>query len=119
MNRWSDRSTHGKIPTIRDAPFDSSTGLAVTNAVYFKGKWASPFQEAKTGDRDFTLASGGRIRTRAMDQLSYYAYRRDTDHQVIRIPYPRFRVEQRLDLTPGLIALGMGVAFNCEAADFS
>ena len=165
LNRWSDSNTHGRIPAIRDAPFDPFTRLAVTNAVYFKGKWAFPFQEARTGDRDFTLASGGRIRTRAMDQLSYYAYRRETGYQVLRIPYredraamyvllpdsgasvdsvvrrlaqgdglpslgwnssrrvhlvlPRFRVEQDLDLKPGLAALGMGVAFNCEAADFS
>src|ERR1051325_9262516 len=87
MNRGADSNKHGKIPAIRDAPFDSFPRLAVTNAVYFKGKWASPFQVARTGDRDFTLASGGRIRTRAMDELSYYAYRRETGYQVLRIPY--------------------------------
>lgn len=164
INRWADRATHGRIRSILDEPPDPSTRLMLTNAVYFKGKWAVAFDEGATRPRDFTLASGRRIRVPAMERTGVYAYGRRTGFQIVRLPYeggraamyiilpdsgvgvrtlvkrfaasgwptspdtsaerdihlvlPKFHVEQSLNLRPSLEALGGGIAFDCDRADF-
>ena len=43
---YSREATHGKIPTILENPLPDSTKLFIANAVYFKGKWLTPFDKA-------------------------------------------------------------------------
>lgn len=51
------------------------TRLVLTNAIYFKGKWAKEFDSKKTTQRDFTLSSGETIKCATMfveDTMGYY-----------------------------------------------
>jgi serpin B len=49
INNWVSEQTAGKIPEIVDAAgFSDKTLLVLTNAIYFKGDWASKFDEKTT-----------------------------------------------------------------------
>ncbi len=87
VNHWADSVTRGKIPTIREQPFDSSAVVVLTNAVYFKGRWLVPFDSGGTVDRPFTTATGVRLATPTMTHTAYLAYRRVSGYQALRVPY--------------------------------
>jgi len=87
INRWADRSTHGRIKEVFRDALDPSTRLALTNAVYFKGKWSDAFDVSVTSPRNFTLASGRPIAVPAMERTGQLAYRRAKGFQVVRLPY--------------------------------
>ncbi|HEY9229567.1 MAG TPA: serpin family protein [Gemmatimonadaceae bacterium] len=87
VNRWADSVTHKKIRTILGEPLPDTARLLVTNAVYFKGKWLTPFEKSATKPGDFTLASGQRVSVPRMQRTMYVAYLRTPEFQVIRLPY--------------------------------
>src|SRR5262249_41377653 len=44
INAWAEKETQGKIKDLfPPGILDATTRLALTNAVYFKGDWATPF----------------------------------------------------------------------------
>jgi serine protease inhibitor len=86
INGWVDENTHGKIPTIIGTP-DPNTRLVITDAVYFKGRWASPFDKKATNARTFHLQDGGSVTTAMMAQSGEYPYFENDAFQAIRLPY--------------------------------
>ncbi|KAI8465779.1 MAG: Serpin domain-containing protein [Monoraphidium minutum] len=58
VNAWVAGVTQGVITQLLDPAtrFD----LILTNALYFKGKWATPFREGSTSKRPFTTATGAK-----------------------------------------------------------
>jgi serpin B len=58
INAWVNRNTHGKIPNIVNASVLRQADAVITNAVYFKGLWANPFEKSATKDEPFHLANG-------------------------------------------------------------
>ena len=92
INRWVNQNTKGKIPTIIGVP-ESNTRLTLTNAVYFKGKWASPFDPKKTQPRTFHLAGGASAQAPTMVQEGKYPYFETTSLQAIRLAYGNGRYE--------------------------
>jgi len=87
LNRWADSVTSGAIPVIRDTQFGNSVEVALTNAVYFKGRWLERFDPSRTEGRPFTTASGVRVVTPTMEGTTNLAYRRGSRYQVVRVPY--------------------------------
>ncbi len=87
LNRWADSVTSGAIPVIRDKKFGDSVVVALTNAVYFKGRWLEPFDSSLTERRPFTLANGNRVVTPTMELFTNLAYRRGSGYQAVRVPY--------------------------------
>ena len=56
INNWIEEKTHNKIQDMIDASMLSEmTKLVLTNAIYFKGLWASPFDPDNTFENDFEL----------------------------------------------------------------
>ncbi len=86
INSWCDEHTNGKIPTIID---NSDFAYALTNAVYFKGDWQSPFTAANTSKGEFTERGGSSKTTDFMHQTAYFQYAESGDTQVLRMPYKR------------------------------
>jgi len=86
INRWVDKATKGKIPTIIEKP-DPHARLVVTDAVYFKGKWSWPFPKGATATRDFNTADGGAIKTPMMRLEHDFGYLENDDFQAVRLPY--------------------------------
>jgi len=88
INAWAKKKTHGKIARIADGMIDPVyTRLFLANAVYFKGKWADPFEARDTKDRPFYLRGGGQKIIPMMTQSKTFTYRRGTGYQAVRLPY--------------------------------
>ncbi len=86
INSWVDKNTHHRIPVLV-AGIGRDTRLMLTDAVYFKGRWSSPFKKAQTRPRPFHLLSGDSRQTAMMDQSGDYSYLENQDFQAIRLPY--------------------------------
>jgi serine protease inhibitor len=88
INAWANEKTHGKISRIADGMIDPIyTRLFLANAVYFKGKWAEPFEVKDTKDRPFYLRGGSQKIIPMMTQAKTFTYRRGTGYQAVRLPY--------------------------------
>ena len=87
INGWADSATHGKIRRILNKPLPDTTLLFIANAVYFKGKWLTPFNKSLTQQRPFTLGNGRTIHVPSMQRTGDMRYSRDSGYQMLRIPY--------------------------------
>jgi serpin B len=75
INAWVNEETGGKIDDIikRDM-LSHRTRLVLTNAIYFKGEWASRFEKKRTEDKSFTLLGGNEVDVPMMHQTEHFAY---------------------------------------------
>ena len=88
INDWAGDQTHGKITRLADGMIDPvNTRLFLANAVYFKGKWADPFEPKQTKDRTFHLVDGSAKNVPMMTKTKTFTYRRGTGYQAVRLPY--------------------------------
>ncbi|KQJ89208.1 hypothetical protein BRADI_4g24201v3 [Brachypodium distachyon] len=62
INAWAVRVTRGLIDNVvTPEVVRPDTRVVVGNAVYFKGKWAQPFDKKLTADWPFRLAGTGKV----------------------------------------------------------
>jgi serpin B len=87
INDWASEKTRGKITRIADGLDPIYTRLFLANAVYFKGKWADPFEIKATRDQPFYLRDGSQKTVPMMRKSKTFIYRRGTDYQAVRLPY--------------------------------
>lgn len=73
INAWAARETRNRIPTILTEP-NPDRRLVLTNAVYFKGKWAHPFSADATRDGDFYTDVSTRVPARLMRKQTNARY---------------------------------------------
>ena len=102
INAWVSRSTHGKIPAIIKSP-DRHTRLVLTDAVYFKGRWQSPFDKSATRGRSFHLQgpATSEIQVPMMVQSGKYQYLETDRLQAIALPYGNWRFQMYIVLPRG------------------
>lgn len=88
INSWASSKTNGRIPQVIDR-ITQETVLFLMNALYFKGEWTTPFEEAKTASRPFALENDTYVNVPTMEgrvdsrQFSTGTYR------AIELPYGR------------------------------
>jgi serpin B len=59
INTWISEKTSGKIPDLlAEGMIDKRTRLVVSDAIYFKARWSSPFSTGATKDEPFKMAAG-------------------------------------------------------------
>ena len=87
INEWADKHTHGKVQQVVSFPFPRSTALVLADAVYFKGKWVTPFDKLATQPRDFHLPDGSSRQTPMMQRDGKFDYQETTGFQAVRLPY--------------------------------
>lgn len=75
----------------RDA-INADTRLIVTNAVYFLGDWAVPFNGSNTSDQPFYMLGGETRPVPLMFQKSRFRYLETNDFQAIDLPYKNERL---------------------------
>ena len=90
INEWIDNQTQGKITHLIDAKsITPSTRMILTNALYFKGKWASPFNPRKTVEGPFYTEKYLSIRTTIMNTKGHYSYFANDLFQVLSLPFEK------------------------------
>ncbi len=86
INAWASEKTHEKIDRIVDR-IGPDVILILLNAVYFNGKWATPFDPSLTEEGDFRLLDGGTVSVPLMHRWDEYPYYEDEDLQAVSLPY--------------------------------
>ncbi len=88
INDWVAEATRGKIKElIPSGVLDGLTRLVLTNAIYFKGDWASKFKPEATKPLPFKLLQGKPVKTPLMHQVAEFGYAESDEAQVLSLPY--------------------------------
>lgn len=87
INDWVGEKTEGRIPKlIPDGVLDDQTRLVLTNAIYFLGKWSSPFEKSRTSDGAFAGVTK-QTTVPTMHKIEHLNYADVDGVQVIDLPY--------------------------------
>jgi serine protease inhibitor len=114
INGWVAQQTHDRIRNLLPSgSLNGESRLVLVNAVYFLGKWMTPFESSATSDEPFFRTASNSVPAHMMHETGFYTYGEATGVQLLQIPYeggdfamtfvlPRERaglgaVEQRLD----------------------
>jgi serpin B len=88
INRWTEEQTKEKIKDLFPAgSIDAQTRLVLTSAIYFYGKWQSPFVTSRTEAAPFTLPAGATTQANFMNQTARFGYAETPSAQVLEMPY--------------------------------
>ncbi|MEI6211111.1 MAG: serpin family protein [bacterium] len=87
INQWVEEKTQKKITNLIGAPLDAMTRLVLVNAVYFKGKWESPFEAANTKNAYFHRLTAKPVLVPMMTQTRNYRYGEDGRLKIVELPY--------------------------------
>lgn len=93
INAWVEDQTEDKIKDlIAPGTLQPRTRLVLTNAIYFKGAWTTPFEESATSDAPFFVTPQESTVTAMMHQTDAfrYAHRNQGESgglQVLALPY--------------------------------
>jgi serine protease inhibitor len=88
INAWVAKETQDKIKElIKREVLDRWTTLVLTNAIYFKGNWASQFKKGQTKDSPFTVAPDKKVDVPMMYQKGDFKYVETESFQALELPY--------------------------------
>ena len=88
INRWVEDWTRRRIQgLIPPGGVGADTRLVLVNAVYFKGLWEQPFDEADTSDGFFHLEGGGKVIVPMMRRQAHVEYMNAGDYQAVDLAY--------------------------------
>lgn len=88
INSWVQKETNNKISDLIQAgTLKPETRLVLTNAIYFKGKWSSPFKKEDTEDDTFWLSSKNKIKVPMMFQENKIQYMENELIKAVVLPY--------------------------------
>lgn len=101
INGWVAERTAGKIPELlAKDDVKPTTPMVITNAVYLKAKWASPFEAAATHPGAFQVA-GQTADVPTMHQRGTFLAADLADAKVLELPYQGDRLAMTLVLPKG------------------
>ncbi len=84
INDWVSNKTNDKIKKIIS---DNEFLAYIINAIYFKGQWASQFNESATEKDEFIDRNNNKSQIDFMNLTSTFNHYEDTDIQMISLPY--------------------------------
>ncbi len=91
INRWVEDQTANRIKNLLPAgSILPETTLVITNAIYFKGTWATEFNEENTASEDFRVSPTTTVSVPMMKQTTGGAefwYAETGSFQVLGMPY--------------------------------
>ncbi len=88
INTWVEERTDGHIrDLIRSDDLPADTRLVLTNAIFFHGTWAGPFDEHLTQNEDFHLTSSIKAQVPMMRRIEAARYGARGDLQILELPY--------------------------------
>jgi serpin B len=87
INRWVGEKTRGKIKElIGPGELGSATQLVLTNAIYFKATWTTPFSGG-TNDAQFEFKPDEKITVAMMHVKSQFKYYSTDECEWLALPY--------------------------------
>ncbi len=88
INGWVGDKTKGKIQRLADGMINPvNTRMFLADAIYFKGRWSSPFAARYTKNRAFHSSDGGEKVIPMMLQSKRLEYREGGGYKAVRLPY--------------------------------
>ena len=90
INDWVEKNTRGKITDfLTSGDIDPLTKMILTNAIYFKGLWDTPFDSENTQDQDFKISPGTSVMVPMMHSSSEMTcnYTETDTLQILELPY--------------------------------
>jgi serpin B len=88
INTWIKEQTNKKIKDLIPAGnIDATTRLVLTNAIYFKGDWATQFKKDDTESADFNVTPDKKVQVQMMYQKGTFDYGESDMIQVLQMPY--------------------------------
>jgi serpin B len=88
INAWVGKETLERIQELLPpGSIDALTKMLLTNAIYFKATWNSPFEEDATKNKNFSLLNGGKVKVPMMQVESRFFYTSGRNYQAIELPY--------------------------------
>jgi serpin B len=88
INSWVEKETGGKIQDlIPSGLLNEMTRLVLTNAIYFKGMWESPFSKSATEDAPFHLSNDKQLHVPMMLKVEDFGYFAADAVDVLELPY--------------------------------
>jgi serpin B len=88
INAWVEKQTRDKIKDLlKPGVLDAMTRLVLTNAIYFKGKWAEEFDKKATRDGDFYVTPEKKVAAPLMHQTKHFGYFDGGEFQILELPY--------------------------------
>ncbi len=93
INNWVSENTNGKIDKLISLDtIDKSTRIVITNAIYFKGKWAVEFDPKNTHKDMFHSTNNSFYVDMMSIKDGKFYYYENKDVQVLKLPYDDDRV---------------------------
>jgi serpin B len=87
INRWVEEKTNNKIEDlIQEGVLDRLTRLVLVNAIYFKGRWANPFNKDRTRNENFYTLEG-EIQVPFMHNTLTLPYFENDVFKAVSLPY--------------------------------
>jgi serpin B len=86
VNDWTERNTGGQIKNFLRTPLPPNATIILTSAVYFHGKWATPFEARDTRPLRFNFGET-LLDVQFMDQKDRHGYAEIDGIQVLEKPY--------------------------------
>ena len=99
INQWASDNTNEKIKKVVEQ-LDSLTAAVLTNAIYFKGTWATQFDPEDTRPHDFDTGNGT-VSADMMFVSGQFDYADTGQEQVLRMPYGGDRLSMLVVLPRG------------------
>ncbi len=87
INQWVGTQTRGKIDSIVQQSDLAGASAVLTDAVYFHGRWDSPFEASDTTSAPFHTASGAAKTLPMMTQTQFFPAAQTDAFQAIALPY--------------------------------
>jgi len=88
INAWVEKQTRDKIKELlKPGILGRETTLVLTNAIYFKGKWAEEFDEKATQDDDFFITPEKKVAAPLMHRAAKFGYFEGDGLQALELPY--------------------------------
>jgi serpin B len=88
INRWVEDATRNRIrDLIPPGMIRPNSGLILTNAVYFKGKWSIPFPKEASRNGTFHTNSKSSVETPLMHRTARFGYAEDEHFQLLEMGY--------------------------------
>jgi serpin B len=88
INAWVEAQTNKRITNlIPPGAIKPDTRLVLTNAIYFLGDWAHPFEQRMTYDAPFSTTKTERANVATMHQVGSFGFVAKDGVKVVSMPY--------------------------------